>query len=322
MVKRFAPYRTIALITGESGSGKDLVARALHDLGPSSQGPFVSFNCANLMDGLAESQLFGHVRGAFTHAREENPGCFRQANGGTLLLDEIGELPLAMQAKLLRVCDRMEIQPIGSTTPIALNVRLVAATNRDLPSMAARGDFRADLFYRLNLALIPLPPLRSRSEDIPALIAHFADQQNRSCGKSVQYISRKALDVLLAYQWPGNIRELAHVIEYAVLLGDGKCIEIGSLPPQLIQLEDRAQLDTSILSNNGLVGSKTLHNVLKHTIEELLMQTQGDCAAAARILGISKPSIYRKIARFGISKHSNRQFRGNSIFSSRLNVTR
>lgn len=321
MVARFAPYRSTTLITGESGSGKDLVARAMHQLGPLAGGPFVSLNCSNLVDGLAESQLFGHERGAFTHAREANPGCFRQANGGTLLLDEVGEVPLPMQAKLLRVCDSLEIQPVGSTTPFPLDLRLVTATNRNLPAMVAAGEFRADLFYRLNLAVIRLPPLRARAEDIGALIACFVHAGNRSYGKSVERISQQALRCLNAYQWPGNVRELVHVIERAVLLGDGKRISLEDLPPELIRsVKDEADAGRNQTSDERGT-AKTLHNVLKTTIEKSLAQTRGDCAAAARILGISRPSIYRKMVRFGINNHSNSQFRSNSVSLSRRNGT-
>ncbi len=165
-IERFAPYKSTVLITGQSGSGKELTARMLHLLGPFSKGPFISFNCSNLVEGLAESQLFGHTKGAFTHARDANLGCFRQAHGGTLLLDEIGELPAGMQAKLLRVCDSLEIQPVGSTESIQLDLRLLAATNRNLHAMVTAGEFRADLFFRLNVAAIETPPLSARLEDV------------------------------------------------------------------------------------------------------------------------------------------------------------
>src|ERR1700680_4515649 len=191
---RFAPHKATVLIQGESGTGKELVARSLHSLGAVPNGPFVTFNCSNLVDSLAESQLFGHVKGAFTDAREDSLGYFRSANGGTLFLDEVGELPLKLQPKLLRAVEMHEVQPVGSAHTHKVDIRLVCATNRDLKAMVKEGSFCADLYYRLNAAAITVPPLRERREGIPALIAFFIARHGRAFGKSIRFISREALE--------------------------------------------------------------------------------------------------------------------------------
>src|SRR5579863_6295282 len=212
-ISRLSPYKATVLINGESGTGKELVARALHTLGPVPGGPFVTFNCSNLVESLAESQLFGHVRGAFTDAREDSMGYFRSASGGTLFLDEIGELPLRLQPKLLRAVETHEVQPVGSSHSYKVDIRLVAATNRDLPAMVKQGQFRDDLYYRLNAAAILVPALRERREAIPAFVAHFIEHYNRLFGKDIKLVSRGAIDALCANQWHGNVRELGHALE-------------------------------------------------------------------------------------------------------------
>jgi DNA-binding NtrC family response regulator len=316
-IERFAPYPGTVLITGESGAGKELVARAMHQLGPFPKGPFISFNCSNLVEGLAESQLFGHVKGAFTHAREAHSGCFRQANGGTLVLDEVGELSLGMQSKLLRVADSFEIQPVGSPETIKVELRMLAATNRDLTAMLKSGQFRADLYYRLNVASIHIPPLRDRIDDVGPLIAHFVERYNRELGRNIEFISRRAFDLLRAHRWPGNVRELAHVIERAALLGEDERIHLSDLPDYLIERMDGGSA--------GLIDDPTdygaypavrpgpslqqLDDVLKDTVERSLFAARGDCAEAARLLGISRPAIYRKMARFGFTNASLKQYR-------------
>lgn len=191
-ITRFAPHKATVLIQGESGTGKELVARSLHNLGPVPNGPFVIFNCSNLVDSLAESQLFGHVKGAFTDAREDSLGYFRSANGGTLFLDEIGELPLKLQPKLLRAVEMHEVQPVGSSHSFKVDIRLVAATNRDLRAMVKAGAFRDDLYYRLNAAALVIPPLRERRDAIPAFVGHFLEHYNRLFNKGIRHISRGA----------------------------------------------------------------------------------------------------------------------------------
>lgn len=317
-IERFAPYPGTVLITGESGTGKELVARALHQFGPFARGPFVSFNCSNLVEGLAESQLFGHVKGAFTHAREAHSGCFRQANAGTLMLDEVGELPLGMQSKLLRVADTLEIQPVGSPDTIQLGLRVLAATNRDLLAMVKAQQFRPDLYYRLNVASIQVPPLRERIDDIGPLIAHFVELYNRELGRKIEFISLRAFDLLRIHRWPGNVRELAHVIERAALLGEDERIHLGDLPEDLIERidEDAAErFDRAMdcrcnpVPRPVLTRVRQLDDILKETVERSLLEAQGDCAEAARLLGISRPAIYRKMSRFGITNASLRQYR-------------
>lgn len=317
-IERFAPYPGTVLITGESGVGKELVARRMHQLGPFAKGPFVSFNCSNLVEGLAESQLFGHVKGAFTHARDSHTGCFRQANGGTLMLDEVGELPPGMQSKLLRVADTLEIQPVGSPDTFKLALRILAATNRDLLGMVRAGEFRADLYYRLNVASIHVPPLRDRIDDIRPLIAHFVEVYNRELGRKIEFISKRAFDVLRTHRWPGNVRELAHVIERAALLGEDERIHLGDLPEYLTEriddqpVEERADAAENragLTTRSASLRVKQLDDVLKETVERSLLEAHGDCAEAARLLGISRPAIYRKMTRFGITNASLRQYR-------------
>ena len=234
-VGRLGPHKSTVLIQGESGTGKELVARALHLLGAAPKGPFITFNCSNLVDTLAESQLFGHIRGAFTDARETSLGYFRSANGGTLFLDEIGELPLRLQAKLLRVVETREVQPVGSAQSHLVDIRLIAATNCDLRAMVKAGQFRDDLYYRLNTSLVVIPPLRERASDIEGLVAHYAEHYNTLLGKQVKYITRRALKALLRYDWPGNVRELSHVVESAMLLTDSDRVDLGNLPAYLVK---------------------------------------------------------------------------------------
>ena len=232
---RFAPHKATVLIQGESGTGKELVARSLHSLGAVPNGPFVTFNCSNLVDSLAESQLFGHVKGAFTDAREDSLGYFRSANGGTLFLDEIGELPLKLQPKLLRAVEMHEVQPVGSSHSYKVDIRLVAATNRDLRAMVKAGEFRDDLYYRLNAAALIIPPLRDRRDAIPAFVGHFVEQYCRLFAKDIRRISRQAVEALCAYSWPGNVRELAHAVESSVLMADGDCISLNELPSNVLE---------------------------------------------------------------------------------------
>jgi len=307
-IVRLAPYQGTVLVTGESGAGKELVTRALHEMGPSPNGPLVPFNCSNLVEGLAESQLFGHVKGAFTDAREASTGCFRQANGGTLVLDEIGELPLGMQSKLLRVTESGEIQQVGSAETIKLTVRMIAATNRDLRAMIKAGEFRAGLYYRLDVASIRVPPLRDRIEDVAPLAAHFVEHYNRTFGKRIRLIARPVIDLFRTYRWPGNVRELAHVIERAVLLSENDRIDLVDLAEEFIQAATADRL-VSAATQSDAVRSRPLDDVLKDTLQRSLIEAQGDCARAAQLLGISRPAIYRKIARFGISHTWLRQYR-------------
>jgi len=319
-ISRLSPYKATVLIHGESGTGKELVARALHTLGSAPGGPFVTFNCSNLVESLAESQLFGHVRGAFTDAREDSLGYFRSANGGTLFLDEIGELPLRLQPKLLRAVETHEIQPVGSSRSYSVDIRLVAATNRDLRAMVKAGQFRDDLYYRLNAAAILVPPLRERPEAIPAFVAHFIEHFNRLFGKDVKLVSRAALEALCANQWLGNVRELGHAIESAVLMTESDRIEVDDLPfrhddptGEALGLTADAMLANGApdLADAGVSADAkdwpysldaVIREASKLALIRALQATEGNCHRAAELLGVSRYTVYRMLNRFGLAE--------------------
>jgi transcriptional regulator with GAF, ATPase, and Fis domain len=332
-ISRLSPYKSTVLIQGESGTGKELVARALHRLGSVPSGPFVTFNCSNLVESLAESQLFGHVRGAFTDAREDSLGYFRSANGGTLFLDEVGELPLRLQPKLLRALDTHEIQPVGSSRCYSVDIRLVAASNRDLHAMVKAGQFRDDLYYRLNAAAIVVPPLRERREAIPAFVAHFIEHFNRLFGKDVKLVSRIALDALCANQWPGNVRELGHAIESAVLMTESDRIDLDDLPLRHDDAnpEELGETVEAVLQNGGLnleggpngavidCGNASpkrcfqmagwpysldavIREASKLALVRALQASEGNCHRAAELLGVSRYTVYRMLNRFGLAE--------------------
>jgi len=324
-VSMLSPYKATVLISGESGTGKELVARALHTLGPVPGGPFVTFNCSNLVESLAESQLFGHLRGAFTDAREESQGYFRSANGGTLFLDEIAELPLKLQPKLLRAVETHDVQPVGSSNSYKVDIRLVAATNRDLRAMVKAGQFRDDLYYRLNTAAIFIPPLRERREAIPAFVGYFIQHYNHLFGKDVLEISRRAVEVLCGYQWPGNVRELAHAIESAVILSENRKIDLADLPEQIVdgtgaellfpQDENSAsngngiERATRIASASIVAGAPPgflLDDVIKKTLVRSLEETEGNRRRAADLLGVSRSTLYRMLTRYGLAENPRR----------------
>jgi two-component system response regulator AtoC len=318
-LQRLGPHNQTVLIEGESGTGKELIAWALHSFGTEPDRPFVTFNCSNLVDTLAESQLFGHVKGAFTDAREDSLGYFRSANGGTLFLDEIGELPLNLQPKLLRAVENQEIQPVGTSKIYKVTIRLVAATNRDLRAMMKAGQFREDLFFRLSSAALRIPPLRERAVAIACFVAHFIERYDLLFGKKVRHISREALTALSSYPWPGNIRELAHVIETAVLMTDSDRLTINDLPAliatggpvhqvsssepvrfgdpevdRVISASTRMTPDWSGCEDSQLL----LDNVIKRALFRSLEQTQGNRKRAADLLGISRSTLYRMLERY------------------------
>jgi transcriptional regulator with GAF, ATPase, and Fis domain len=319
-ISRLGPYKATVLIYGESGTGKELVARALHTLGPVPKGPFVTFNCSNLVESLAESQLFGHVRGAFTDAREDSLGYFRSANGGTLFLDEIGELPMRLQPKLLRAVETHEVQPVGSAQSYKVDIRLIAATNRDLRAMVKAGEFRDDLYYRLSASAINMPPLRERRDALEALAAHFIQHYNRLFDKQVSHISRRALAALQAYEWPGNVREFAHAIQSAVMLTDNARVCIADLPENLWagelsaidQFDDfsdpeageaqAAEQDRAFFSLDAVINKAS-----KGALIRALREAHGNCHRAAQLLGVSRYTVYRMIARYGLATHRGRQ---------------
>jgi DNA-binding NtrC family response regulator len=325
-ITRLSPFRQTVLIEGESGTGKELIARALHMSGKTPVGPFVTFNCSNLLESLAEAQLFGHVKGAFTDAREDSLGYFRSAHGGTLFLDEIGELPVHLQPKLLRAVENHEVQPVGSSHVHKVDIRLIAATNRDLRAMIKAGQFREDLYYRLHALSILIPPLRERTSAIPCFIGHFIDRYNKLFAKNVKFISRSALRILCEYSWPGNIRQLAHVIETAVLMSDSDRISVADLSDEILKVAalpvvadpspaipfgdpemdivlPPPQLAPDSQKSNGVDElSLLLDNVIKKTLLRSLQETAGNRRRAADLLGVSRSTLYRMLARYGLGE--------------------
>jgi two-component system response regulator HydG len=282
------------LIQGESGTGKELVARALHAASPRQAGPFVPVDCGALPESIIESELFGHQRGAFTGAVGA-PGLFRVASGGTLFLDEIGEIPLAVQAKLLRVLQNREVRPLGATQPLAVDLRVVCATHRDLAAMVAAGRFRQDLYYRLNVVRLPLPPLRERREDIPRLAQHFLEQ-HRQRRSNVRGFTAEALQALAAYDWPGNVRELENTVESALALAVGEQLDVADLllPSGTASPPAAAVAPTSVVP-------LSLAAYERAALERALHECGGDASAAARRLGIGRSTFYRKLGVHGIA---------------------
>ena len=295
MISRLKDTRTPVLISGESGTGKELVARAIHFRGALAQSSFVAVDCGALVPTLMESELFGYEKGAFTGATRSKPGLFQAANGGTIFLDEIGELPLEMQAKLLRVLQEKEVRPVGSNEKIDVDVRVIAATNRDLEAAYRAGTFRKDLYFRLNVVTVHLPPLRERRSDIPMLVHHFLNRY--AAGMHLQ-VTPGAMKSLLQYDWPGNVRELENCIARAVTLGDRQTIDVLDLPPamrteQPPSVEMTAQ-DAASLSTTALAEME------KMTILRVFEQAHGDKALAGKLLGISRATLYRKLKRYNI----------------------
>jgi PAS domain S-box-containing protein len=284
-----------ALITGESGTGKELVARSLHDLGPRVKKPFVAINCSALPDTLLESELFGYRAGAFTDAKKDKPGRFSQANHGTIFLDEIGDISPAMQAKLLRVLQEKIFEPLGDNRPVCVDVRVIAATNRDLPALIEAGKFREDLYYRIKVLTIKLPPLRERRCDIPLLCDHFIAMFNTRYAKSISAISDDALDMLMGHEFPGNIRELENVLEHAFIFCKGTTIEAGHLPSEINGYIEN--LDGGLAAVNTI---KNFEDLERMFLKNILMQAGGSRTKAAEKLGIHKATLFRKLKILGI----------------------
>ncbi len=294
MISRLKDTHTPVLITGESGTGKELVARAMHFRGSFAKRPFVAVDCGSLVPTLIESELFGYERGAFTGAVKARTGLFQSANGGTIFLDEIGELPPEMQAKLLRVLQEKEVRPVGSNQKIKVDVRVIAATNRDLEAEYRNGTFRKDLYFRLNVVTVRLPPLRERRSDIPMLAHWFLERYAR--GGSIQ-ITNAAMKSLLQYDWPGNVRELENCIERAVALGDRRTIDFNDLPPSITS---GVPGDMSAESASSGLTTTDLEDIERATIERVFEQVKGDKALAGKMLGISRATLYRKLKRYNI----------------------
>ncbi len=286
------------LIVGESGTGKELVARALHDGGPRREGPFIAVNCAAIPSTLVESELFGHEKGAFTGATERRSGCFERASGGTILLDEIGDMPPELQAKLLRVLQEREIQRVGGTTQIKIDVRVIASTNRDLQAAIRAGAFRADLYYRLSTFPIILPPLSERREDVPLLANHFVKKSAERHGKPVSGISATALHMMMEYEWPGNVRELSGVVERAVLLESTEVLQSSSFPEELAPAVAASVDGSAVLP---------LAEVERRTILGAMRATADNVSRAANALGISRATLHRKLNKHGLSRAAARE---------------
>jgi two-component system response regulator AtoC len=297
-IKKAAEYTTTILVQGESGTGKELVARALHRLSPRKDQTFVAVNCGAIPGSLLESELFGHRRGAFTDASADKRGLFEEADDGTLFLDEIGELPLALQVKLLRVLQEGTLRPLGETKDREVDVRVVAATVRDLEKEVKEGRFREDLFYRLNVLQIRVPPLRERSDDIPLLLEHFIERCNEKLGTRIRGVDAAAKKALVGYGFPGNVRELENMIERAVVLADGDTITADDLPERVHAASDPIR---TMLESGELSIKKTARFMEETLIRKALDETGGNRTAAAKLLEISHRALLYKIKDYGIT---------------------
>lgn len=293
-IRRIAPHFRTVLVTGATGTGKELVAKAMHRLSPAARGPFVVCNCSALVDNLVESELFGYVRGAFTGATQDKIGMFEHADGGTIFLDEIGELALGVQAKLLRVLQNRQVQRVGSLTPRNIDVRVIAATHRNLRTMVREGQFREDLYYRLAVVEIPLPILASRREDLPLLERYFIGKFSTEYNKPIAGLVRRAQTRLATYPWPGNIRELENVIGNACMMADGNLIDISDLPERL-----RGPLNEDVGGDETFL---SLDELQRRHILRVLEGVGGNKARAAEVLGIGRATIYQLLSRMKIEE--------------------
>ena len=289
LIDKVAPLDCNVLVSGESGTGKEMVARALHQRGSRVDKPFVSFNCGGFTEELITNELFGHEKGAFTGATETKVGLLEAANKGTIFLDEIGEMPLSMQVKLLRFVEERSFLRVGGVKPISVDLRLIAASNRDLKELVAAGAFREDLYYRLNVVMIPLPPLRARSDDIPLLIRHFLEKYSQTFGKEIGGVSSEVLEILSRYPFPGNVRELENIIERAVALTDETELSTRDLPSDLRELSISSLDPQACLS---------LEEKEKQYITEVLIKTNHNKSLAADILGLPRTTLWRKMKRY------------------------
>ena len=295
MISRLKDTRTPVLITGESGTGKELVARAIHFRGSYANRPFVAVDCGSLVPTLIESELFGYEKGAFTGALKSKAGLFQSASGGTIFLDEIAELPPELQAKLLRVLQEKEVRPVGSNQNVKVDVRVIAATNRDLEAEYRNGTFRKDLYFRLNVVTVHLPSLRERRSDVPMLVHWFLDRYAQ--GASIQ-VTNSAIKCLLQYGWPGNVWELENCIERAVALGNRRVIDMDDLPGAIASASSGPDSEFT-----GAVSSSDLEDIERATIQRVFEQVKGDKTLAGKMLGISRATLYRKLKRYNIAGH-------------------
>jgi two-component system NtrC family response regulator len=310
VVERSAPTKATVLILGESGTGKELVAEALHEQSPRRDKRFVKVHCAALSETLLESELFGHEKGSFTGAQGRREGRFELADGGTLFLDEVGEIPLTVQVKLLRVLQTREFERVGGSQSIKVDVRLVAATNRDLAAEVKAGRFREDLYYRLNVVAVTLPPLRQRKGDIPALVTHFLDKFNDAYGKQVRGLAPGTMNALLSHDWPGNVRELENVIERAVVLCQGNELLADDLPSSLrgprpqIASHDGGEKSGS---THGLIPGATMYDIEREAILRTLEMVHGSTSRAAEVLGISVRKIQYRLKEYAQGTRSHEE---------------
>lgn len=307
LASRVAPTDAVVLITGESGVGKDLLAQAIHFASHRSDSKFMAVNCAAVPESLLESELFGHEKGAFTGASAMRKGKFEQADGGTLFLDEIGEMTLSAQSKILRVLENRTIERIGGSESIPVDIRILAATNRDLRQCVRDGTFRQDLYYRLNEVNINVPPLRERKEDIPVLVDRFIELYNQQYSKDVKRVSDAALQFLHKHSWPGNVRELHHVIKCAMLMLDGDTIWLEHIPLSVrLESSEAESPEETTTRADDLMGIMSLDEVEKRHILRILEYTRWNKSQAAQILKTSRPTLDRKIQKYGLSAHNAR----------------
>ena len=296
VVRQVAATDATVLIIGESGTGKELIARALHAGSPRRDQPFVPVNCAAIPEELLESELFGHTRGAFTGAHSSRGGMFQLANGGTLFLDEVGDMPLVLQAKLLRVLQDRQVRPVGSDRTISVDVRLIAATNKNLEKAVEQGTFREDLFYRLQVIPIHLPPLRARRSDIPLLLQYFLERANRKYGRDAQ-LTPEAMVHLWEYDWPGNVRELENIIERVVVLNETGRIDTESLPSSVRIFISEKKVPIPTLDGGELNLQQAVELFENRLIDEALRRTNGNRSAAAQMLGVKRTTLLSKLRR-------------------------
>jgi PAS domain S-box-containing protein len=288
VVRKAAMSDAPVIIHGETGTGKELVAHAIHDLGPRRDKPYIQVNCAALNEGLLESEMFGHVKGAFTGAHMQRKGRFEAANGGDIFLDEIGDIPLSIQVKLLRILETKQFERVGDYQPIKTDVRIITATHRDLEQLIARGRFREDFFFRINVIPIHLPPLRDRADDIPLLAEHFVRQLQRSSGKEILGVAPEAMDFFVNYRWPGNIRELRGTLEYAFVVAESDRILLKHLPARMTSPGIRHEISASAPLTE------------KEALVDALIKSGGNQTLAARMLGVNRVTVWHRVKKYGI----------------------